>query len=213
MNNYLKYNISKKIRFITFTLLICICTYNVSIEYHRNYYKKQLIKNISYTIPTVVQDCIDEWVNKVKDEGLWTDVYQKRLDNIQWVMLRGNYIYDDIQINNTSLGTTYFKFDEDGVNYIPYKIVLNDKILFELYGTKYVVYHELGHAILLLDDIVPATVEHDYQIMWFQGLVTYEKFSNPNFMNRMLLRQIYSNDKEVLNNQKTHDPNCPANNK
>lgn len=200
--NTIKESLLNYFRVASLCIILVVSTVVITKEkYKKEFYKEIVIENTNI-VSDDINKYVDKWVNTVKSLGMWNETYQKRLDNIKWYTIPHTFMTHRGNKNNP-LAITYFDYQKDGTA-LPTFIVLSDMVNFDMYGTEYVVFHELGHAILFLDDIRPEDCEHNYQIMWYQGLPTYEKFSDSDFMRVKLIEQILSIDKESIFKPKSH---------
>lgn len=152
-------------------------------------YKKEVDKlKYTYDVPEKVKFAIKSWVGLLKEKNVWNEEYQRRLDKIEWKVLSGHLMEGD---NSHPLAYTLFK-NVGKEKYEAYEIVLSEDIMFESLGTAFVVYHELGHAILGLDDITEKDADFDFQIMWYKGLFTYSVFAEKDLLRKKVIEQIDS---------------------
>lgn len=127
-----------------------------------------------FTVPESVETTMDWWIGDLKDKGYWTETMQRRLDAIDEISMVSYQSMENYGLEIKPLAVTTYKVVDDEI--LPSKIIFSDLLLFEDLGMMFVVFHEMGHAILMLDDITDDCLQGNEDIMWHQGLRTYYKF-------------------------------------
>ncbi|BAV39223.1 hypothetical protein BPT24_098 [Tenacibaculum phage pT24] len=130
--------------------------------------------NMKYDSPEVEKDA-EIWRQIGIDNGFWNDKYQERYDNILFYVKESHNMGYSINKNGDKVyPIAYTTFDVIDGELFPDEIVLSDATYFDSTGRAYVLAHEMGHAILLLDD--------DYsdfsKIMWYQSKDNYANYTN-----------------------------------
>ncbi len=188
-------------------LITCIIIISFKIGIGRGIFKTNNQLNDLYSIETVVDSNYlklrDLWVDVIKVNKKWDYKKQFRLDKLS----NNIFFKKDISMKpfinidgKTVTPLAYTVYNYDPVSYIVYpsKIVMSDKVTFDSLGASIILMHELGHGILLLDDVYD---NYNGQIMWFMALRTYSNFSDESYFSEKITEQINSpEDKSIREN-------------
>lgn len=101
------------------------------------------------------------------------------------------------------LGYVEYKLIDGEV--LPSVICFSDKLDFEYYGMVSIVFHELGHALLLLDDVGKNGEVYNDQIMWYSGIASYYKYSINGFLNEQVKIMFKQGESKELIESITND--------
>lgn len=170
-------------KIIMVSMVIKVCAFTLATM------KADYDKSLKYDIPNEIKRDVIHWYQMANKFPSWTEAkYQRFLALSNNMYMKPSTNMEIMYTANgpvKPLAYTTYKVVNDTI--LPKEIVFSDKIMFDSYGRRFVVYHELGHAVLLLSDI---RKEFNYQIMWHQGLDSYHKFSDYKFMGDKVIQQI-----------------------
>ncbi len=161
-----------------------------------------------YELHPIIQSDIDEWVKYLKLYGKWNDTIQARFNAINKIKLLPHHKMlkigdDDFGHPLRAVGLTVFS-EKRGI-VLPNRIIFSEQILSNRYMRQLVVFHELGHALLMQDDI---SVDFDNQIMWYSVHESYCKFETTDFMIQKLVEQFDTpQSQEMIDGFKKHSKN------
>lgn len=201
----------ESLEFYTYIIIIMILVYKISTMIAKHDMENSMIYNrpdsveifsepevTELIVPESIMITMNWWIDEMRSLEKWTPKMEERAKSITSIRM---LYYKDMELVNGQKPLAVTKFHVvDGV-LLPYEIVFSYNIMFEELGMVSVIFHELGHAILLLDDITEKPEINMDEIMWYRGSTTYYKLSDIEFFNEKFNNLINSpEDTELINN-------------
>lgn len=146
------------------SILLILCAISWTFNLTKNYYTNKVTE---HPLQESYKNTIKTWIEWNKKYGDWDDVKQRRFDAIESIRIIS---HEDMRVVGTdsvsglpirAVGSTSFKVVDGEL--LPKDIVLSTMTLYN--NSTYrdmVIFHELGHAVLFLDDIYE---NYDHQVM------------------------------------------------